>query len=147
MVTSVDEGRQFCTFWLGEHRFGIDVVDVQEVLRGQHLTPVPLAPEVVCGLLNLRGEIVTAIDLRRRLGLAGRDEQQPRVNIVVRVGDVLLCLVADAMGDVMTAESRRFEPAPETLSATLRTMIRGAYAGETGLLLILDCGRVAELTN
>lgn len=147
MTATEDLGQQFCTFWLGEHLFGIDVVDVREVLRGQQLTPVPLAPDVVCGLLNLRGEIVTAIDLRRRLGLPERPEDRCPVNLVVRVHGALLCFVADAMSDVMTAESDRFEPPPETLPASLRSMIRGAFQRETGLLLILDCARVADVAS
>ena len=90
---------QFCTFVLGGHHFGIDVLKVQEIIRYQEMTRVPLAPPVVRGLINLRGQIVTAIDLRRRLELPERTDGQLPVNVVVKTDDGAVSLLVDEIGD------------------------------------------------
>jgi purine-binding chemotaxis protein CheW len=109
------EDRQFCTFLLGGHYFGVDVLRVQEVIRHQEMTRVPLAPPVVRGLINLRGQIVTALDLRRRLDLPDRPDDQPPVNVVVQTDDGTVSLLVDEIGDVLLVPEEAFEPPPETL--------------------------------
>jgi purine-binding chemotaxis protein CheW len=132
----VDE-RQYCTFFLDGHYFGIDVLKVQEVIRHQEMTRVPLAPPVVRGLINLRGQIVVAIDLRRRLGLTDRPASQLPVNVVVSTGEGAISLLVDEIGDVLTVPAAAFERPPETLRGKTREMIRGVYKLERRLLLEL----------
>src|SRR3954469_16736206 len=95
------DAHQYCTFYLGAHSFGLDVLKVQEIIRYQEMTRVPLAPPVVRGLINLRGQIVTAIDLRRRLELHDRPADQFPVNVVVYTDDGAVSLLVDEIGDVM----------------------------------------------
>jgi purine-binding chemotaxis protein CheW len=129
--------RQFCTFVLDGYHFGIDVLRVQEIIQYQEMTRVPLAPPVVRGLINLRGQIVTAIDLRRRLGLSDSPAGQRPVNVVVSTDDGAVSLLVDEIGDVMTVSEAEFERPPETLRGKTRETIRGAYKLERRLLLEL----------
>jgi len=136
---------KFCTFLLDGHLFGIAVEHVQEVLRSQRLTDVPLAPADICGLLNLRGQIVTTIDLRTRLGLPARDADAPSVNVVVRSGDGAVSLVVDQIGHVLEPPSSTFEPAPDTVPADVRELVEHVCKLEDGLLLVLDTERAAGI--
>src|SRR6185295_1517091 len=119
--------RQLCAFRLDGHSFGIDVLRVQEVIRYQEMTRVPLAPPVVRGLINLRGQIVTALDLRRRLELPDRPADQLPVNVVIQTDDGAVSLLVDEIGDVLEVSEEAFERPPETLQGTARELIRGAY--------------------
>jgi purine-binding chemotaxis protein CheW len=130
--------QQFCTFFLNDLFFGIEVEKVQEVIRFQETTRVPLAPRVVGGLINLRGQIVTALDLRRRLGLPERTEQQVSMNVVIRTDDGALSLLVDEIGDVVEVEQQDFEQPPDTLAGSARELIRGAFKLKNRLLLLLD---------
>jgi purine-binding chemotaxis protein CheW len=130
--------QQFSTFWLGGHLFGIEVARVQEVLRYQRLTAVPLAPPEITGLINLRGHIVAALDLGRRLGLPDRPDGQLPLIVVVRTGEDLLALLVDGIGDVTEVGDDLFEPAPDTLSGSAHALVPGAYKLEDRLLLLLD---------
>lgn len=136
---------QLCTFFLDNQMFGIDVQTVQEVIRYQQMTDIPLAPDAVCGLINLRGQIVTAIDLRTRLGLPSRPEEQLPMNVVVRSDDGAVSLLVDQIGDVQESDLENFESPPETLRGTARQLIRGAYKMKDQLLLILDTERVIDV--
>ena len=118
---------QFCTFFLDGQYFGIDVLKVQEIIRFQEMTRVPLAPSVVRGLINLRGQIVTAIDLRRRLDLPDRQAGQLPVNVVIQTDDGAVSLLVDEIGDVLQVPQAAFERPPVTLRGTARDLIRGAY--------------------
>jgi purine-binding chemotaxis protein CheW len=138
---------QFCTFLLGGQHFGVDVLRVQEVIRPQEMTRVPLAPAVVRGLINLRGQIVTAIDLRRRLELPDRPAGQQPVNVVVQTDDGAVSLLVDEIGDVLEVPADAFEPPPETLRGAARELIRGAYKLDCRLLLILDTDRAVDLAT
>ena len=137
---------QYCTFTLAGLLFGIEVDRVQEVIRSLELTTVPLANDVVEGLINLRGQIVTALDLRRRLELPPRTEGERPMNIVVRVGDGALSLLVDEIGDVVDVEEDAFEASPETLEGVARELIRGAYKLDGRLLLVLDTDRAVALS-
>lgn len=130
--------RQFCTFTLGGQTLGIEVLRVQEVIRAQAMTRVPLAPLAVTGLINLRGQIVTAIDLRRRLGLADRPVGVEATNVVVRTDDGPVSLLVDEIGDVLEVSADAFEPPPETLDPAARGLIRGVYKLADRLLLVLE---------
>lgn len=142
----MNQENQFCTFFLDGLFFGVEVQRVQEVIRYQEMTRVPLASSEVRGLINLRGEIVTAIDLRRRLELSERPGDQLPMNVVVRTDDSAVSLLVDEIGDVLEVEEGAFEPPPETLQGAAREFILGAYKIEGRLLLVLDIEKVVNLT-
>lgn len=136
--------RMYASCRVGHLLVGVDVDAVQEVTAGGELTPVPLAPPVVRGLLNLRGQIVTAIDLRRSLQLADRPVGQPALNLILRAEGGAVGLVVDAVGDVLDVRDDDFEEPPGTVSGHLRDLITGIYKLDRGLLLVLDTERVME---
>lgn len=129
---------QYCTFFVDGLFFGVEVQKVQEVIRYQEMTRVPLASRVISGLINLRGQIVTAIDLRRRLGLAERASDKLPMNVVVRSDDGAVSLLVDEIGDVQEVQDSLFERPPETLQGEARKLIRGTYKQADRLLLVLD---------
>ena len=133
--------RQFCTFFVDGHYVGIDVVEVQEVIRYQEMTNVPLAPPEISGLINLRGQIVTALDLRRRFGMPDRPEGQLPMNVVVRTAEGSVSLLVDEIGDVLDVDERTFERPPDTLDADTRRLVRGTYKLDGRLLLVLETQR------
>ena len=137
--------RRLCTFYLDDMLFGIDVDAVQEVLRFQAMTPVPLAPRVVAGLINLRGQIVTALDLRRRLELPERPPETLPANVVLRSSAVGASLLVDAVGEVVEVDEVAFEPPPETTRGVARELILGAYKLPERLLLLLDLKKTLEI--
>jgi purine-binding chemotaxis protein CheW len=141
------DGQQYCTFSVAGHYFGVDVRHVQEIIRSQEMTRVPLASPVVRGLINLRGQIVTAIDLRRRLELKDRDADQLPVNVVVRTDDGAVSLLVDDIGDVLEVSEKAFEPPPETLQGIARELVRGAYKLKDRLLLVLDTERTVQVSS
>jgi purine-binding chemotaxis protein CheW len=135
----------FSTFFLDGHYVGIDVVNVQEVIRYQKMTTVPLAPHEVGGLINLRGQIVTAIDLRRRLDMPERPAGETPMNVVIRVDDSWVDLLVDEIGDVVEVDERSFERPPETLDPEILALVRGVYKLEDRLLLVLDIEQCVSL--
>jgi purine-binding chemotaxis protein CheW len=137
--------KQFATFYLDRLLFGVEVSKVQEVIRYQEMTRVPLAPSVVTGLINLRGQIVTALDLRGRLELAERSVDRLPMNVVVRAGDEAVSLLVDEIGDVLEVEDESFESPPETLKGVARELIRGAYKLKDRLLLVLDTEKAVSI--
>jgi purine-binding chemotaxis protein CheW len=130
--------RQFSTFFVDGLYFGIEVLEVQEVLRYQPMTPVPLAPEVIEGLINLRGQIIVAIDMRRRLKLAPRPDGQTPMNMVVRSEEGAVSLLVDEIGDVIEAPLDSFEQPPETMRSEQREIIDGVCKLDGRLLLVLN---------
>lgn len=131
--------RLMCTFSIADGRYAVPVDDVQEVIRQQELTPVPLAHPTVVGLINLRGQIVTAIDLRRRLDMPARPAGRPDpMNVVVRTADGPKALLVDEIGDVIEVCDDTREPPPDTLSGRVRDSVCGVYKLRDYLLLVLD---------
>jgi purine-binding chemotaxis protein CheW len=139
--------QQLCTFYLDNLLFGVEVEKVQEVIRYQEITRVPLACRVVRGLINLRGQIVTALDLRRRLELEERPAGQLPMNVVVRSDDGAISLLVDEIGDVIEIAEDTFERPPETLKGVARELIRGAHKLKDRLLLILDTAKTVQLAT
>lgn len=137
--------RQVATFMLDDLYFGVEVLKVQEVIKYQELTRIPLAPPVVQGLINLRGQIVTAIDLRRRLGLAEREADLLPMNVVVRTTDGVVSLLVDEIGDVVEVDEAQYERTPETLAGPTRDLVRGVFKLKDQLLLWLDEERAAAV--
>ncbi len=130
---------QFCTFFLGDLFMGIEVEKVQEILRSHSVAPVPLAPPAVSGLINLRGQIVTAVDLRRMVNLPERGEGDAApMNIILSAHGGSLSFVVDRVGDVVDVADEDFEKPPDTLRGSARRMIRGAYKLSGRLLLVID---------
>lgn len=129
---------QYVTFTLDGSLYGVDVVRVQEALRAQSRTRVPLAPPTVAGLVNLRGQVVLTVDLRARLGLARRADGSEPMMVVVQVAGEAVSLLVDDIGDVVDVGPGSFEAPPETLDPVARTLIRGAHKLDAGLLLVLD---------
>jgi purine-binding chemotaxis protein CheW len=125
--------------------FGIDVLNVQEVLRRQDMTRIPLAPDVIGGLINLRGQIVPAINMRRRLGLPAHGDEANSMNVVARTQDGPVSLLVDEIGDVLDVDAESFEPAPENLNAQARELIRGIYKFQDRLMLVLDTDKAAGI--
>ena len=138
---------QLCTFFVDNIFLGIEVEKVQEIIRYQEMTRVPLAPSVVGGLINLRGQIVTAIDLRRRLDLSDRPIEQLPLNVIVRTGDETASLLVDDIGDVLEVDRDDFETPPDTFTSKVRPLIRGAYKLQGQLLLFLDVDKVVDFGN
>ncbi len=141
-----EETKQFCTFETGRLFIGVDVLSVQEVLRARELAPVPLAPHAIDGLLNLRGQIVTAIDLRLRLELPPRPSDLTPVYIVVRTHDGVIALIVDSIGDVIEVTAASHEPPPDTLIGPARELLPGVHKLEKRLLHVLDVERAVNLT-
>lgn len=139
--------RQVATFMLDQLYFGVEVLKVQEVIKYQELTRIPLAPPVVEGLINLRGQIVTAIELRRRLGLSPRAAGELPMNVVVRTADGVVSLLVDQIGDVVEVAEAQFEAAPDTLSGPTRDLVRGVYKLKDRLLLLLDAERATQVSQ
>lgn len=136
---------QFCTFTLEGLHFAVEVDLVQEVLHSRPMTVVPRADPRVRGVLNLRGQVVTALDLRRRLGLADAPHIE-RANVVVQSGGVPVSLQVDAIGDVMDIPSGELAAAPTTLQPSVRELVRGIHPLPNNLLLVLDVPRVLDFT-
>lgn len=135
--------QSFATFYIDDLFLGIRVHEVQEILRPLKVTHVPLAPPACNGLINLRGNIVLAVSLRKLLGLPER-VKNPGMNIVLRHQEEFYSLQVDAVGDVISAPEGEFEPTPETMPQEYRKLFRGAYKLESRLLLVLDIDRILD---
>src|ERR1700760_753931 len=144
---SMSSAQQFCTFSVARQFFGVPVQQVQEVIRCQEMTRVPLVPRVIRGLINLRGQIVVAIDLRRRLNAPERAEDQLPMNVVVRTPDGALSLLVDEIGDVLEVQEETFERPPETLQGAARELVLGVHKLPSGLLLILDTEKAVNVAD
>lgn len=138
---------QFCTFYLDRLLFGVESQNIQEVVAYRKLRPVPLAPPAVSGLMNLRGQVVVVLELRRQLELADRPAGTTPVCLVVRAAAGEVCLLADEVGNVVEVGPETFEPAPETLSPTLRSVILGVHKLEGQLMHVLDPDQLCRILN
>ena len=128
---------QLCTFTVADLAFALEVTRIQEVILLQQITKVPLASRVIRGLINLRGQIVTAVDLRSRLGLPPKDDDEPPMNVVIRSEEGLMSLVVDTIGDVIEVRGDSFERPPSTLDATLKDVVENVCKQPGQLLLVL----------
>jgi purine-binding chemotaxis protein CheW len=138
---------QFCTFYLDKLLFGVELKGVQEVIRSLEMTKVPLAPAVVSGLINLRGQIVTAVDLRQRLEMEPAPPGMLAMNVVVRSADGAVSLLVDEIGDVVEVEETSFEPPPETLRGSVRTVILGVHKLNDRLMHVLDIEKACQMAE
>lgn len=133
---------QLSTFYVGRYLCGVDVALVQEVVRLQQMTPVPLAAREVAGLVNLRGQVLTAVDVRARMGMPPRDGDRDPVNVVIRIGEEPVSLLVDEIGGVLDVSSLPFETTPSTVEESLRGLILGAFTLPDRLLLALNASEL-----
>lgn len=140
-----DISNQLCGFKIGEGHYAVPVLEVQEVIKPQKLTPVPLSEPYVRGLINLRGQIVTSISLRGLFGLEGEDSED-HMNIIVKDGESLFALVVDEILDVMDVRENQFEETPDTLDEHLKQFISGVYKLKENLLISLDLKKIISLS-
>ena len=144
-VTTAQAADQYCTFWVDGLFFGVAVMDVQEVLRYQDMTAVPRAPGSVHGLINLRGQIVTAIDLRTRLGLGRRQPGALPMNVVLRSREETVSLLVDDIGDVIDASGHTLEHAPVNLPGPVRSVLHGVLPLPDSILLVINPDLAADI--
>lgn len=137
---------QLCGFRVGKGYYAIPVLEVQEVIKPQLVTTVPLAPDYVKGLINLRGQIVTSIDLKKLFGIPDV-ESCDYMNIIVRYGDSLYALVVDEILDVIDVENTTFEPTPETLDTRIRKFISGVHKLNDMLLVMLSLEKILNVES
>ena len=135
---------QFCTFSLGGLLFGVHVRSIQEIIRHHEMTRVPTASAVIRGLINLRGQIVLAIDLRHRLGLTARPAEADSISVIIRTDDRPMSLLVDEVGDILDLGEATMEPTPETIRGGVGDFLQGIYKLPDRLLLVLDVGRLSD---
>jgi len=134
----LDYQNQYVSFLVEHQLLGVPVNVVQEVLNPQSIAPTPRAKPEIAGLLNLRGQIVTAVDLRKRLRLAPRNDGQPSMNVVVRNLEESYSLLVDEVGDVINVSTETMQPPPQTLDAHWKSLISGVFRLEDRLFIILN---------
>ena len=134
--------RQISTFFVQDLFFGVEVLQVQEIIRHVTITRVPLAPPRVGGLINLRGQIVTAINLRRCLDLPERPPGQTPAGLILQAEEGLVGLIVDEIGTVFEPPEDAFEPPPDILKGKLRDLVGRIYTLSNGLLLVMDTERL-----
>jgi len=138
---------QYSTFSLAGNLFGIDVMKVQEVVKPMQMTKVPLAPPFVRGLINLRGQIATAIDMRALLGLEENSEKDKQMNVICVADGALLSLLVDEIGDVLDVSNRSFEETPDTVPQSVRRFMTGLHKIPGNLLSVIDTKKVFSHLN
>ena len=136
--------RLYATFHVDNTFFGVDATDVQEVIRTQPMTRVPLASDEVSGLINLRGQVVVAIDMRRRLGMPEPDEGAELLNVIVRTEHGPVSLIVDDIGDVLEADLDELETPPPTLTPPTRDLVSAVHQLDERLLLVIDVSRTID---
>jgi Chemotaxis signal transduction protein len=139
--------QDYVTMTIADQLFGIPVLQVQDVLGHQRITRIPLAPPEVAGSLNLRGRIVTAIDVRLRLGLPSRPKDKPGMSIVVDLRGELYSLMVDSVGEVLSLSNEDFERNPATLDPRWREVSTGIYRLNGQLMVVLDVPRLLNFTT
>ncbi len=139
-----DETEEFVTFTIAGQLFGIPVLQIQDVLSSYQITPVPLAPPEITGSLNLRGRVVTTMDLRLRLGLSARANEAESMSIVAENEGELYSLMVDSVGEVLALSKSAYERNPPTLDAKFRTFSDSIYRLDKQLLVVLDVNRLLD---
>jgi purine-binding chemotaxis protein CheW len=145
-VVQSSKSQQYSTFYVGNRLYGIDVTRVQEVVRPMSMTQVPLAPKYVVGLINLRGQVATAIGLRELFGINDTRPDQ-FMNVVCRIDGTLVALQADEIGDVLEVQGKDFETTPQTVPSNVRRFMAGVYKIPNSLLSIIDIDLIGKYLN
>ena len=132
------------TFQIGSDVFGIEVMNVQEVAKQSQIVPVPLAPKFVRGLVNLRGQIATAVGLREMFNHHSADKKGEEMSVICKIDGNLVSLIVDSIGDVIETEQSNFEAPPQTLPPEIRKYIKGIYRASGSFLSVLDLNRISQ---
>ncbi|MRG70194.1 chemotaxis protein CheW [Alphaproteobacteria bacterium HT1-32] len=146
-IEAVGTTQQYVTMTIADQLFGIPVLTVQDVLGPQKITRVPLSPPEVAGSLNLRGRVVTAVNMRRRLSLPPQADESDNMSIVVEHGGELYSLIIDEVGEVLSLNNSIFERNPGTLDPRWREIAAGVYRLDKELMVVLDVNRVLDISN
>lgn len=141
------EETEYLTFYTGDQLFGVPVLVVQDVMRTPKLTRIPLAPPQVAGALNLRGRIITAIDVRQRLGLGEMDADSHHMSIVVEYGDDLYNLIVDRVGEVLRVRDDSYEQNPGNLDPRWAEFCSGVHRLEGTLLLVMEVDNLLDFDS
>lgn len=140
------KAEQFTTFEVDGRLYGIDVMKVQEVTRALPMTQVPLAPDYVCGLINLRGQIATAISLRKLFKIPGENPSN-QMNVVCRIDGLLFSFLVDAIGDVTEVEEAQQESVPPTVDYSVRRFLESVYKIPGSLLSVVNIDKISEFIH
>jgi purine-binding chemotaxis protein CheW len=146
-AAAADEQQVLVTLTVADQLCGVPVLAVRDILGEQAITRIPLAPPEIAGSLNLRGRIVTAIDLRRRLHLPPAPPNQPRMSVVAEQGGELYALLVDGVSEVLSLDATQFERNPPTLEKTWAAFSTGIYRLDGRLLVVLDVSRLLTLSE
>lgn len=139
--------RQFSTFYVSDRLYGIDVMNVQEITKMINATKVPLAPTFVHGLINLRGQIATAVGLRELFELNESSKSHEPMNVVCKGEGMLLSLLVDQIGDVIEVDDGNFEETPETITPSVGKFMQGVYKIPGNLLSIIEVKKIIDVLN
>ncbi|MBA92693.1 MAG: chemotaxis protein CheW [Phyllobacteriaceae bacterium] len=141
-----ENNKQYSTFYIADRLYGIEVKEVQEVTRSLPMTQVPLSPDYIYGLINLRGQIATAIGLRELFKIEG-EKPEKQMNVVCRLDDLLISLSVDRIGDVLEIGDSFFEATPDTLPDSVKKFMNGVYKTSDTLLSVVDIQKILEAVN
>ncbi|NQZ00332.1 MAG: chemotaxis protein CheW [Bdellovibrionales bacterium] len=138
---------QFCGFMIDGDMYAVPVLEVQEVIRAHPATVVPLSDTCIRGLINLRGQIVTPVNLRKVFGLTDYSEDQDYMNVIIKNNDSLYSIMVDEICDVIDVEGSSFESTPDTIDTRLRMYVSGVHKLEDRLLIVLDLKKLLNSIN
>lgn len=144
LLTLSEEQVQFCTFTVGDYFLGVNVANVQEVVRNQNVTPIPMSSDGILGIINLRGQAITAMDIRHYLKLENNSEGKQPMSIVVKYDKDQASFPVDKIGDVIALNKRGAEPAPAHLNPDIKRFIKCVYEYEGNSLLVLDGKKITS---
>ena len=148
IVHGTENLEQFVTFTVAGQMFGVPVLRVQDILQTHKIASIPLAPAEVRGSINLRGRIVTVIDVRARLGLEPVDDSATdQMGVTIEMGIDLYTLLADSIGDVVSLSHDSYEKTPGTLDPKWRDFANGVYRLDGSLMVVLDIERLLDIGN
>lgn len=143
--SNLDYENQYVSFWVDGQLLGVPVNSVQEVLNPQSIARTPKSRSEIAGLVNLRGQIVTALDLRRRLGLPPFESEQGSMNVVIRKNNERFSFLVDEVGDVINVSRDLMKPVPQTLDARWREVTVGVFRLDERLFVILNIDAILSM--
>lgn len=143
---------QFSTFYINNQLYGIDVIQVQEIIKPQTITKIPLVPSFITGLINLRGQITTAINMKELLEIDKFEDQSDSnsafMNVICKFDSNLISLLVDDIGDVLDLEENCFEQTPQTIPEHIKKFLSGVYkVDKKTLLSVIDLNKIFEHLN
>ncbi len=138
---------QFSTFLVDDRLYGVNIRVVQEITKSMSVTEVPLSPAHIKGLINLRGQIATAVGLRELFEINPSDKESGKINVVCKSESYLHSLVVDEVGDVLELDDILFDPTPETVSLSVSKFMSGVYKLPDNLLSVIDIQKIIDFLN